>query len=117
MNTLKNRVNLVGRIGSKPELQELTGGYQLTRFSLATNEGYKDKAGVWHDKTQWHNISAWGKTAESIVSKLDKGVEVALEGKLINKQYTTKTGEKRSTTEIEIDEYLVVNRIATEKTN
>jgi len=109
MNTLRNKVNLIGRLGAKPETQELKGGYVLTRFSIATRESYKDKNGKWQDNTQWHQITAWGKVAERIVRVLDKGQEVALEGKLINRSYESKAGEKRYSTEIEIHEFLLLS--------
>ncbi|MGV3631359.1 MAG: single-stranded DNA-binding protein [Bacteroidota bacterium] len=110
MSTLRNKVNLIGRIGQKPELQTLQSGFQLTRFSVATNESYKDKSGAWQENTQWHSITAWGKMAENIVKYLDKGNEIALEGKLVNRQYESKTGEKRFSTEIELNEYMILNK-------
>lgn len=109
MNTLRNKVSLIGRLGAKPETQELKGGYLLTRFSIATREPYKDKTGAWHDNTQWHQITAWGKMAERIVRSLDKGQEVALEGKLVNRSYESKAGEKRYSTEIEVHEFLLLS--------
>ncbi len=108
MNTLRNKVTLIGRIGAKAEIQNLTGGYVITRFSLATNEGFKGKDGVWKENTQWHNIQMWGKTAETFVKLTDKGSEVMLEGKLVNKQYETKTGEKRYSTDIEVSDFLLI---------
>ncbi|MCE3295312.1 MAG: single-strand binding protein [Crocinitomicaceae bacterium] len=110
MSTLRNKVNLIGRIGQKPELQTVPGGYQLTRFFVATNERYKDKSGAWQEETQWHNITAWGKKAENIVRILDKGNEIALEGKLVNRQYETQGGEKRYSTEIELNEFMLLNK-------
>lgn len=110
MSTLRNKVNLIGRIGQKPELQNVQGGYQLTRFSVATRESFKDKSGTWQDNTQWHTITAWGKLAENIVRLLDKGNEIALEGKLVNKQYESKSGEKRYATEIELNEYMLLSK-------
>ena len=112
MSTLRNKVNLIGRIGQKPELQNVQGGYQLTRFSIVTNEPYKDKSGAWQETTQWHNITAWGKTAENIVRVLDKGNEIALEGKLVHRQYEAKDGEKRFSTEIELNEFMLLNKKA-----
>ena len=108
MSTLRNKVSLIGRLGSKPEVQTLTGGHVITRFSLATNERFKDKSGEWKDNTQWHNIVIWGKSAERFVKSADKGIEVALEGKLVNKQYESKTGEKRYSTEIEASDFLLL---------
>lgn len=110
MSTLRNKVSLIGRLGAKPEVQTLTGGHVITRFSLATNERFKDKNGEWKDNTQWHNIVIWGKSAERFAKSADKGIEVALEGKLINRQYESKTGEKRYATEIEATDFLLLNQ-------
>ncbi|MES2589009.1 MAG: single-stranded DNA-binding protein [Bacteroidota bacterium] len=107
MSSLKNKVSLIGRVGVKPEAKTVAGGYVVAKFSLATNERKKDKTGAWQDVTQWHNLIAWGKTAESIAKFTDKGVEIAIEGKLINNNYETKEGEKRYTTEIEVSEFVV----------
>jgi single-strand DNA-binding protein len=60
MNTLKNKVNLIGRLGAKPTVQQFDSGAKMMRISLATNERYKDKKGEWVDNTQWHNVVAWG---------------------------------------------------------
>ena len=108
MSTLRNKVTLIGRIGAKPEIQNLTGGYVITRISLATNEGFKDKDGVWQDKTQWHSIVMWGKTAQTFAKLTDKGTEVMVEGKIVNKQYETKAGEKRYATDIEVSDFLLI---------
>jgi len=110
MNTLRNKVNLIGRIGKTPEIQnECTSkDYALTKFSLATNENYKDKNGQWHENTQWHNLIAWGKTAERISKLISKGQEVMIEGKLVNKSYE-KDGEKRFSTDIEVTDFLLLS--------
>lgn len=110
MSTLRNKVSLIGRIGHKPEVQTLKGGYLVTRFSVATNERYKDKVGEWKENTQWHTINAWGKLAENIAKNSDKGFEIALEGKLVNKQFETKSGEKRYSTEIELGDYVLLTK-------
>lgn len=108
MNTLRNKVNLIGRLGSKPELKNLTGGYQVVKMQVATNERYKDKAGEWQDNTQWHQVCAWGKVAERISKLADKGIEIALEGKLVNRSYENKNGEKRYSTEIEMSDFIIL---------
>ncbi len=109
MSTLRNKVTLIGRIGAKAEIQSLAGGYVITRFSLATNERFKDKDGAWKDNTQWHNIQMWGKAAENFVKLTDKGSEVMVEGKLVNKQYQTKAGEKRYATDIEVSDFFLIS--------
>ena len=114
MNTLKNKVTLIGRIGTKAEIQTLKGGYVITRFPLATNENYKGKDGEWKENTQWHNIQMWGKAAENFVKLTDKGFEVMVEGKLVNKQYETKTGEKRYSTDIEVSDFFLITKVEKE---
>lgn len=108
MNTLRNKVSLIGRLGAQPEVVTLDSGRTVARFSLATNENYKNKEGAWQENTQWHTITAWGKTAELISKILNKGQEVVVEGKLVNSSYETKEGEKRFSTAIEVNEILLL---------
>jgi len=115
MNTLKNTVSLIGNLGGDPEFKTLEGGNALARFSVATNESYKDKKGEWVTDTQWHNIVAWGKTAELSAQLLKKGAEVIIEGKLVNDTYTNKEGEKRYKTEVNLREFILLNREKDEK--
>ena len=115
MNTLKNTVSLIGNLGGDPEFKTLEGGNALARFRVATNDSYKDKKGEWVTTTEWHNVVAWGKTAELTNKLLKKGAEVVLEGKLVNDTYTTKEGEKRYKTEVNLREFMVLNRDKDEK--
>lgn len=108
MNTLRNKVSLIGRLGAQPEVVKFDSGRTLARFSLATNESYKNKDGEWQEQTQWHNITAWGKTADLIAKLLNKGQEVIVEGRLVNNSYETKNGEKRYGTTIEVNEFLML---------
>ena len=108
MNTLRNKVQLIGNLGQNPEVKELNGGKKVAKFSLATNETYKNKAGEKVTDTQWHNLVAWGKTADIIEKYLKKGSEVAVEGKLLNRNYTDKEGVKRYVTEIQVSELLML---------
>lgn len=109
MNTLRNKVSLIGRLGAQPEVVKFDSGRTLARFSLATNESYKNKDGEWQDVTQWHNVTAWGKTADLIAKLLNKGQEVLVEGRLVNNSYETKEGEKRYGTTIEVNEFLMLS--------
>lgn len=109
MNTLRNKVSLIGRLGVQPEVTTFETGRKLARFTLATNENYKDKNGEWHENTQWHTINAWGRIADRAQKALQKGQEVILEGKLIHQHYETKNGEKRYATVIEATEFLLLN--------
>ncbi|MFZ9587544.1 MAG: single-stranded DNA-binding protein [Crocinitomicaceae bacterium] len=108
MNALKNKVSLIGRLGVQPEVVNLESGRKLARFTLATNENYKNKNGEWQSITQWHTINAWGKLAELVQKLLTKGQEIVVEGKLVNQSYENKNGEKRFTTIVEATEFLVL---------
>ena len=108
MNALRNKVQLIGNLGMDPEVKALNGGKKLAKMSIATNETYKNAKGERVTETQWHNLIAWGKTAEIVEKFLKKGSEVAIEGKLINNNYTDKEGVKRYFTEIEVSEVLML---------
>lgn len=110
MNTLRNTVSLIGNLGQDPLITEFGDNNTLARFSVATNERFKGKNGEWVTDTTWHNIVAWGKTAELCQNLLKKGSEIALEGKLVNDNYETKEGEKRFKTEISLRDFLLLNR-------
>jgi len=95
-----NKVELNGFIGIEPEVKTLTNGSKLVRFTLATNEDYKNKEGEWIKNTTWHNVVMWNKTAEKACDMLKKGLRIALSGRIINRQFTDKQGVKRNTFEI-----------------
>ena len=108
MNNLRNKVQLIGNLGMNPEIITLDSGKKLAKFSLATNESYKNTKGEKVNDTQWHNLIAWGKTADIIDKYLKKGNEVAVEGKLTNRSYDDKDGNKRYITEIVVNELLML---------
>jgi single-strand DNA-binding protein len=108
MYALKNKVQLIGNLGGKPEIRNLEGGKKLARFSVATNETYRNAKGEKVTETQWHNLVAWGKVADIAEKYMDKGSEVAIEGKLTNRTYTDKDGNKKSITEIQVSEVLLL---------
>ena len=110
MNALKNRVQLIGNLGQDPEIVTLESGSKLAKFSIATSDYYKNAKGEKVEDTQWHNIVAWGKTAEIVESYLTKGKQVAVEGKLVHRTYETKEGEKRYFTEIKCNELLMLGK-------
>lgn len=110
MNSLKNKVQLIGNLGNDPEMVILENGNKLAKFSVATNESYKNAEGEKMTDTQWHNVVAWGKTAEIVENYLVKGKEVVIEGKLISRSYETKEGEKRYITEIKCNELLMLGK-------
>ena len=110
MNALKNKVQLIGNLGNDPEVIILENGKKLAKFSMATNESYKNAKGERVTETQWHNVVAWGKTAEIVENYLMKGKEVAVEGKLTSRSYETQDGEKRYITEIQCKELLMLDK-------
>ncbi|MCX2680946.1 single-stranded DNA-binding protein [Galbibacter sp. EGI 63066] len=110
MNTLRNRVQLIGNLGNDPEIIKLESGRKLAKFSIATNNSYKNKDGDVIKDTQWHNIVAWGKTAEIAEKYINKGKEVAVEGKLTTRSYEDKEGVKRYITEINCNELLMLGK-------
>ncbi|MFK2818538.1 single-stranded DNA-binding protein [Flavobacteriaceae sp. LMIT009] len=110
MNTLRNKVQLIGNLGNDPEVITLESGKKLAKFAIATNESYKNSNGEKITDTQWHNIVAWGKTADIIEKYVAKGKEVAIEGKLTSRSYETKEGEKRYITEVVCNELLMLGK-------
>jgi single-strand DNA-binding protein len=108
MYALKNKVQLIGNLGSNPEIKTLDGGKKLAKFSLATSETYRNAQGEKVKETQWHNIVAWGKVAEIVEKYLTKGSEVAVEGKLTNRSYNDKDGNKKYFTEVQVNELLML---------
>ena len=107
---LDNRVQLLGHLGQDVELRELSQGNKLARFSLATNEFRRTQNGQPEKIATWHNIVAWGQTAATMSEILRKGTKVFIEGKIVYRQYETKTGEKRSQTEIVANNFKKLDR-------
>jgi single-strand DNA-binding protein len=108
MYALKNKVQLIGNLGSNPEIKTTEGGKKLAKFSMATNEVYRNANGDKVTETQWHNLVAWGKVAEIAEKFLVKGSEVAIEGKLVNRSYNDKEGNKKYVTEVQVNEVLML---------
>lgn len=108
MSTLRNKVQLIGNLGNNPEITTLESGKKVAKFSIATNENYKNAKGEKVTDTQWHNVVAWNKTAEIIEKYLEKGNEIAVEGKLTSRSYETKEGDKRYITEVVCNEILML---------
>ncbi len=106
MNTLRNKVQLIGNLGNNPEVITLDSGKKLAKFSIATNDSYTNAKGEKITDTQWHNIIAWNKTAEMVEKYLVKGKEIAVEGKLTSRSYEDKEGVKKYITEIVCNEIL-----------
>jgi len=110
MNTLRNKVQLIGNLGNDPEIVNLDNGNKIAKFSLATNESYKDASGQKQTKTDWHNLIAWGKTAEIVEKYVTKGKELAIEGKLTTRSWEDKDGMKRYSTEVVVNELLMLGK-------
>ena len=108
MYALKNKVQFIGNLGNAPEVRTLESGKKMARFSVATNENYRNAKGEKVTETQWHNLVAWGKVAEIVEKFLTKGKEVAIEGKLVNRSYNDKEGNKKYVTEIQVNELLML---------
>lgn len=96
-----NKVILVGNVGKDPEVKYAPSGVALAKFSLATNERYKDKSGEWQDRTEWHNVLAWQRLAEIIGEYVHKGDKLYIEGRLQTSSWEDRqSGEKRFRMEI-----------------
>jgi single-strand DNA-binding protein len=108
MNTLRNRVQLIGNLGNDPEVITTESGKKLAKFSIATNEYYKSAAGEKVTETQWHNLIAWNKTADIVEKYLEKGKEVAIDGKITSRSYEAEDGVKKYITEIVVNELLML---------
>jgi len=107
MNTLKNNVQLIGNLGADPEIKTFDKG-KMARLSIATNNVYKNKAGEKVTDTQWHTVVAWDNLADLAESYLKKGNEIAVTGRLVNRSWEDKTGEKKYITEVVLNELMML---------
>jgi single-strand DNA-binding protein len=108
MNSLKNRVTLIGNVGQDPETKTIDNGKKVVHFTLATSEGYKNADGQKVNETTWHNIVAWNGLAEIAGKYLKKGKEVAVEGRIVYRNYEDKKGVTKYTTEIVLNDLLLL---------
>jgi single-strand DNA-binding protein len=106
MKSLRNRVQLIGRLGKDPEVK-MYNDRKKASFSIATTDSYKNQKGEKVQDTQWHNVVVWGKLAGVAEKYLRKGKEVAVEGKLIHRVYEA-NGEKRFITEINVNDFVML---------
>lgn len=109
MNKVRNSITLIGNLGKDPEVKQFENGKTLIKFSLATNEVYRNGNGDKVTSTQWHNVIAWGKTAELLGNLLKKGKEVAITGKLTYRNYQDKEGTNRYIPEIVLDDFALLS--------
>lgn len=100
MNQLRNQVQLIGHLGHDPEVKHFANDKIVAKFPLATSETYRNGQGVKTTDTQWHNIVIWGKLAKVAEEYLQKGMQIAIKGKLTHRIYEDKDGMKRTITEI-----------------
>lgn len=110
MTTLRNSVQLIGRLGNDPETTTFGENKSKTKFSLATSDYYRDKEGERVEETQWHNIVAWGKTATIAEKYLKKGNEIALAGKITYSKWDDKDGNTKYMTEIVANEIVMFSK-------
>jgi len=106
---LRNRVQLIGRLGQDPEVKTLESGKKVTNFTMATNETYKGADGNKTEETTWHNIVAWNGLAEISSKYLKKGKEVCIEGRITYRSYTDKNGVPKSVTEIVASDLILLS--------
>ncbi len=108
MNTLKNRVNLIGNLGMDPEIKTTETGKKFVRFTLATSESYKNNEGKKIEETTWHNIVMWNGLADIAGQYLKKGGQVAIEGRIVYRTYEDKNKVTKYTTEIVANDMLML---------
>ena len=108
MYALKNKVQLIGNLGNIPDVRITEKGKKWARFSVATHERYRNASGEKITETSWHNLVAWGKVAELAEKHLTKGSEIAVEGKLVHRNYVDSNGVKRYVTEVLVSELLML---------
>lgn len=105
--SLRNKVTLIGRTGKEVEIVNFEKG-KLAKVSLATSDYYTNALGEKVEETQWHNLVAYGKTVDIMEKYVEKGKEIAVEGKIVYRTYDDKDGVKRYVTEIRVDELLLI---------
>lgn len=110
MNALRNKVQLIGRLGQDPEIINFEDGNKMAKFSIATDDSYKDKNGQKVERAYWHNIIVKGGLVKVVEEYITKGKEIAVEGKLTNRSWEDKEGKKHYTTEILCNELLMLSK-------
>lgn len=103
-----NKVILVGNLGRDAELKYTPQGAAVATINMATTEVWNDKSGARQEKTEWHRVVTWGKTAESLAEYLTKGKQIYVEGKLQTRSWEDKDGNKKYTTEIRADRIVLL---------
>ena len=114
MKNLRNRVQLIGNVGKEPQIKTFESGKTMAAFSLATSENYTDQNGKKVQDTQWHQVVAWGKSANFVESYIDKGNRIAVDGKLVHRSYNDKDGTTKYITEVVVNEIMLLTARAAE---
>lgn len=109
---IKNHVQLIGRLGANPEVKVLNNGNKRVRFSIAVSQSYTSKSGEKIKDVQWHSVVAWGNLATIAERLLQKGSHVTIDGKLMKRVYTNKEGQKLSSTEVQANEFFLLEKKA-----
>ena len=104
-----NRVTLIGNLGKDPEIRVLENGAKVAKFSVATDEGYKDSSGNWVDRTEWHFVVGWRGLAERAERSLKKGMMIYVEGKLSTRKWQDQDGKDRYSTEVVANYFRILN--------
>src|SRR5512144_731702 len=105
-----NKVMLIGNLGKDPEVRYTASGTAVAGFSLATSDRIKNKSGEWEERTEWHNVTFWGRLAEIAGEYLAKGKTVFIEGKLQTRKWQDRDGKDRYTTEIIAEKMQMLSR-------
>lgn len=108
MSRSVNKAILLGNVGKDPEIRYTGSGFAVATFSIATSENWKDAEGNSQERTEWHNIVAWRKLAEICGEYVKKGSQVYVEGKIQNRTYDDKNGQKRFVSEVVIDQLVLL---------
>jgi len=109
MRSIRNTVHLIGNIGLDPEVKVLSNGRKMARFRLATTDRYRNSEGKMIRETQWHTVIVWGNLATIVERYLNKGREIAIDGKIIYRNYEDKDGKTRYVTEIVANDIALLN--------
>lgn len=110
MNALKNKVQLIGRLGQDPEIITFEGGAKIAKFSMAIDDSYKDKNGNKVERTYWHPVIVRNGLVKIVEEFVVKGKEIAIEGKLTNRTWEDKEGNKHWVTEVVASELLLMSK-------
>lgn len=105
-----NKVLLIGRLGKDPDVRKMEGNVTKVSFPMATSDNYKDRNGQWQEQTEWHNVVMWRMVAERAERDLKKGSNVYIEGKLRTRSWDDQSGNKRYTTEVIADSFILLDK-------